>query len=50
MIDKRLRNEIAQCKLIISVAESLHFYRSIIRFIKSGSKDSIRCIGGLISC
>ena len=50
MIDKRLRNEIAQRKLIISDAESLHFYRSITRFIKSGSKCSLRCPGGLISC
>jgi hypothetical protein len=50
MIDKRLRNEIAPCKLIISVAEHLHFYSIINSFVKSGSKDSIRCIGGLISC
>jgi hypothetical protein len=35
MIDKRLRNEIAQCKLMISDVESLHLYRSITRFIKS---------------
>ena len=46
MIDKRLRNEIAQCKLMISDAESLHFYRSITRFIKSGSKCNFRCLGG----
>jgi len=50
MIDKRLRNEIAQCKLMISAAESLHFYRSITRFIKFGSKCNIRRLGGLISC
>ncbi len=50
MIDKRLRSEIAPRKLIISVAEHLHFYSSINSFVKSGSKDSIRCIGGLISC
>jgi hypothetical protein len=51
MIDKRLRNGIAQCKLMISDAESLHFYRSITRFIKSGSMSSLRCYGGgLISC
>ena len=46
MIDKGLRNEIAQCKLMISDAESLHFYRSITRFIKSGSKCNFRCLGG----
>jgi hypothetical protein len=46
MIDKRLRNEIAQCKLMISDAESLHFYRSITRFNKSGSKCKFRCLGG----
>jgi len=45
MIDKRLRNEIAQCKLMISDAESLHFYRSITRFIKSGSRCSLGCMG-----
>jgi hypothetical protein len=50
MIDKRLRNEIAQCKLMISDAESLHFYRSITRFIKSGSRCSLGCMGELISC
>jgi hypothetical protein len=46
MIDKGLRNEIAQCKLMISDAESLHFYRSITRFIKYGSKCNFRCSGG----
>jgi hypothetical protein len=50
MIVKRLRNEIAQCKLMISDLESLHFYRSITRFIKSGSKCNFRCPWGLISC
>jgi len=35
MIDKRLRNEIAQCKLMISDAVSLHFDNPITRFIKS---------------
>ncbi len=45
MIDKRLRNEIAQCKLMISDAESLHFYRSITRFIKSGSNCSLVALG-----
>ena len=47
MIDRRLRNEIAQCKLMISDAESLHFYRSITRFIKSGSRYSLGCMGDL---
>ena len=46
MIDKRLRNEIAQCKLMISDAESLHFYKCITRFIKSGSMCSLGCPGG----
>ena len=35
MIDKRLRCEIAQSELIISVAEHLNFDSSITRFIKS---------------
>ncbi len=47
MIDKRLRNEIAQCKLLISEAESLHLYRSITKFIKSGNRSTL---GVLISC
>ena len=46
MIDKGLSNEIAQCKLMISDAESLHFYRSITRFIKYGSECNFRCSGG----
>jgi hypothetical protein len=50
MIDKRLRNQITQLKLIISVAEFLISDRSIISLIKSGSKRSIRSLGGLISC
>jgi hypothetical protein len=50
MIDKRLRNEIAQCKLMISDAESLHFYRSITRFIEFGSEWSLVASGVLISC
>ena len=50
MIDNQIRSEIAQRKLIISVAEHLHFYRSITRFIKSGSKCNFRRPGGLISC
>jgi hypothetical protein len=50
MIDKRLRNEIAQRKRIISAEEALHLYRSIIRFIKSGSMCILGCPGGLISC
>jgi hypothetical protein len=50
MIDKRLRSEIAQRKLIISAAEPLHFDSSTTRFITSGSRCSIHCLGGLISC
>jgi hypothetical protein len=50
MIDKRLRCEIAQSELIISVVELLNFDSSITRFIKSGSKCNFRCFGGLISC
>jgi hypothetical protein len=50
MIDKRLRNEIAQCKLMISAAEPLHFNSSITRFIKSGSMCILGYPGGLISC
>jgi hypothetical protein len=50
MIGKRLRNEIAQCKLMISDAESLHFYRSITRFIKSAVSATSAALGGLISC
>jgi hypothetical protein len=49
MIDKRLRNQITQLKLIISVAEFLISDRSIISLIKSGSKRSIRSQGDLIS-
>jgi hypothetical protein len=47
MIDKRLRCEIAQRELIISVVELLNFDRSTTRFIKSGSKCSFRCLGDL---
>jgi len=50
MIGKLLKSEIAQRKLIISAAEPLHFDRLITRFIKSGSKSSLGCPGGLISC
>jgi hypothetical protein len=50
MIDKRLRNEIAQCKLMISAADPLHLDRSTTRFIKSDSKCSFRCPGELINC
>jgi hypothetical protein len=50
MIGKLVKSEIAQRELINTVAESLHFYRSITRFIKSGSKCNFRCLGGLISC
>jgi len=47
MIDKRLRCEIAQSELIISVAELLNFDSSITRFIKSGSRCSLGCMGDL---
>ena len=50
MIDKRLRCEIAQIELIISVAELLNYNSSITRFIKSGNECSLGCPGGLISC
>ena len=50
MIDKRLRCEIAQSELIISVAELLNFDSSITRFIKSGSMCSLVVLGVLISC
>jgi hypothetical protein len=46
MIDKRLRSEIVQRKLIISAEEPLHFESSITRFIKSGSMCSLHCLGG----
>jgi len=46
MIDKRLRNQITQLKLIISVAEHLHFYSTINSFVESGSKSSLGCLGG----
>ena len=47
MIDKRLRNEIAQSELMISDAESLHFYRSITRFIKSAVSATSAALGDL---
>jgi hypothetical protein len=50
MIDKRLRNQITQLKLIISVAELLNFDSSITRFIKYGSKYACAALGDLISC
>ena len=46
MIDKRLRSENAQRKLIISAVKPLYFDNPITRFIKSGSKCSFRCLGG----
>ena len=46
MIDKQFKSENAQRKLIISAVKPLHFYRSITRFIKSGSKCNFRCPGG----
>jgi len=50
MIDKRLRSENAQRKLIISAVKPLYFDNPITRFIKSGSKCNLGCPGGLISC
>ena len=50
MIDKRLRSENAQRKLIISAAEPLNFDNPMTRFIKSGRMCSLGCPGGLISC
>jgi hypothetical protein len=46
MIDKRLRSENAQRKLIISAAEPLNFYNPMTRFIKAGSMFSLRCLRG----
>jgi hypothetical protein len=50
MMGKLLSGEIAPRKLIISVAEHLHFYSTINSFVKSGSRCSLRCMGDLISC
>jgi hypothetical protein len=50
MIDKRLRSENAQRKLIISAAEPLSFDNPMTRFIKAGSICILGCPGGLISC
>ena len=50
MIDKRLRNEIAQRKLIISALKPLNSDNPMTIFIKAGSKCRFRCPGGLISC
>ena len=50
MMGKLLSSVIDPRKLIISVAEHLISDRSIISLIKSGSKRSIRSLGGLISC
>jgi hypothetical protein len=47
MIDKRLRSEIAQCKLIISAADHLHFDSRTTKTIKSGSKCSLVTLGDL---
>ena len=46
MMGKLLSSEIAQSELIISVAELLNFDSSITRFIMSGSRCSIHCLGG----
>ena len=50
MIDKRLRNEIVQCILMILAVSTLHFDKFNPRNIKSGSKCNFRCPWGLISC
>jgi hypothetical protein len=50
MIDKRLRSENAQRKLIISAAEPLNFDNPITIIIKFGSKCSLVVLGVLISC
>ena len=47
MRDTRLRNEIAQGKLMISDAESLHIYRTITRFIKSAVGATSVALGDL---
>ena len=47
MIDNRLKIEITQLKLIVSAAELLNFNSIIIRFIKSGSRCSLGCMGDL---
>jgi len=44
---KLLSSEIAPRKLIISVAEHLHFYSTINSFVKSGSRCSLSCMGDL---
>jgi hypothetical protein len=50
MIDKRLKNEIVQRILIISAVSTLHFDKFNPRNIEFGSKCSLGCPGGLISC
>jgi hypothetical protein len=49
MIDKRLRWEITQNELIISVAKLLNIDSIITRLIKFGSRCSLGCMGELIS-
>jgi hypothetical protein len=44
---KLLSSKIAQCKLMISDAESLHFYSSITRFIKSAVSETSAALGDL---
>ena len=46
MINKRLRNEIVQRILIISVVSTLHFDKFDPRNIKFGSKCSLGCPRG----
>jgi hypothetical protein len=50
MIDNRLKSEITQLKLIVSAAELLNFNSILTRFIKSGSRYNLGCMGELISC
>jgi hypothetical protein len=45
MIDKQFSSEIAQRQLS-DLSHSLHLYRSITRFIMSGSMCSLHCLGG----
>ncbi len=46
MKDNRLKVEIAQLERAISAADPLHLDSPTTRVIKSGSKCSLRCLGG----
>jgi hypothetical protein len=46
MSEKRLSIENAQCILMISAIDHLHFDNHATRLIKSGSKCNFRCLGG----